>query len=246
MNNNIKQSIGNFFYPKGKFRLVLLIVILFLIAGGGAYLLGAKQVSKNGIISGKYCDFDYGNYLNKKSDAEIFFNFCEKNIPKIANELDVSMNGRKVTLTFSETGFAQTSSDTISFLKTWNPKQPGFLLHEGTHFIQNYGNKARNRGWVTEGLADLVRFKLTKTSDEPGWAIGCIGDQTYKFGYGCTAAFFLWMENYCGHSNIQVALNRMILDGSDTNITLNNLCGKNIDELWNIYKATDPPERIYP
>jgi len=204
------------------------------------------RVESAGLFSGKYCNFDYRNYLSKKNDAEVFFNFCEKNIPKIASELGVNLNGRKTTLTFSETGFAGTSGDTISFLSSWNPNEPGFLLHEGTHFVQNYGNKAENRGWVTEGLADLVRFKLTKTSDEPGWAIGCENNQTYTFGYGCAAAFFLWMGNYCGNSNIQVVLNNMILDGSDTNIILNNLCGKDIDGLWNIYKTTNPPERIYP
>jgi hypothetical protein len=203
-------------------------------------------VSSNGIISGKYCYFDFHNYLDKENIAKAYFDFCEENIPQIAGKLGVEMDGRRVNLKYdgSISAYAQVDGDSIVF-KNW-VKDTGFLLHEGVHFVQNYENKASGREWVTEGLADMVRFELTKVSDEPGWAIGCRTGEGYTFGYGCAAAFFIWTGNYCGKNDIQIPLNKMILDGTDTNVTFNNLCGKNIDELWGIYKATNPLERIYP
>jgi hypothetical protein len=205
-----------------------------------------ESIKNNGILSGNYCHFDYRNYLEKENVAKTYFNFCEKNMPQIAGKLGIGMDGRRVNLKYdgSISAYAQVDEDSIVF-KNWLVNT-GFLLHEGVHFVQNYGNKASSREWVMEGLADMVRFELTKVSDEPGWAIGCRTGEGYTFGYGCTAAFFIWMENYCEQSDIQIPLNRMIIDGTDTNVTFNNLCRKNVDELWVIYKTTNPPERIYP
>jgi len=197
------------------------------------------------ILTGEYCVFDYNNYPDKWEEAESFFDFCEESIPRIEDSLGASAN-EKVNLAFTEDGFASINGDTISFINTWDLYQPGFLLHEGTHFVQNYGIRDFGRTWVTEGLADLVRFRLTKIQDEPGWAIGCRGDETYTFGYGCAAAFFLWIEDYCNYDNIQIALNEMILGLKGTDSTMENMCGKTTEELWNAYKETAPPERIYP
>jgi hypothetical protein len=198
----------------------------------------------NGIISGEYCVFDYRNYLEKTNEAEIFFSFCEKNIPQIANFLNVNLGGRKAKLKFVEDGFAYCSGDTIGFIKTWDLAQPGFLLHEGTHFVQNYKNP--NPIWVTDGLADLVRFRLTKKSDEPGWAIGCMGNQDYTSGYGCAAAFFSWMGDYCGQKSIHIIIDGAMREGTSISAVINNVCAKTIEDLWTIYKSTNPPERIYP
>jgi hypothetical protein len=197
------------------------------------------------LLTGDYCIFDYSDYPNKGEEAKAFFDFCEEKIPVIAASLSTTID-RKVNLRFAEEGLASTSGDTISLIKTWSINKPGVLLHEGVHFIQNYGIKAYGRGWITEGLADLVRFKLTKTADEPGWAIGCQGNEDYTFGYGCAAAFFFWMEDYCNYDDIQVPLNQMIVDLRGTDVTMNDMCGKDTEELWNIYEATSPPKRIYP
>ena len=203
---------------------------------------------KKGMLIGTYCEFNYQNYPNKEAEAKSFFNYCEQKLPLILNSLNSSIGTRKVILLFEKGDApAWTVGDDRLFINADStPQYPGFILHEGTHFVQNYQDKTGNRGWVMEGLADFVRFKLSTYSDEPGWAIGCQGTEDYTSGYGCAAAFFSWLENYCSYPNIQIPLNEMILAGSDTDKVLNQICGLNLETLWNKYKSTNPPERIYP
>ncbi len=209
---------------------------------------GEKCVDGRCLLSGDYCIFDYSNFKKFKKEAENFFKYCETKLSLIRDMLGSNIGNRKAILLFEEGGApAWTVGDDRIFINVNNPPEyPGFLLHEGTHFVQDYKGLTGDRGWVMEGIADLVRFKLTTEEDEPGWAIGCQGNEDLSAGYGCAAAFFLWVEEKCKVSDIQIILNNMILKGKDTNEVFKELCGKNLTDLWDSYKSTNPPQRIFP
>lgn len=184
----------------------------------------------------------------------MFFSYCEAEMPLIYNILNRSFEGRKVTIFFTNRGvLAGVANDNMFISSDINvPGGLGVILHEGTHFVQNYKNS--HYGFVDEGLADFVRYKLGNVKENNSdWAIGCVGNQDYSYGYGCAAAFFLWIEDYCEYPNIQMRLDKMENNQEEIYSVLNEICGNKIQnpdkplaELWTRYKATNPPERIYP
>ena len=133
-------------------------------------------------------------------------------------------------------GVAATSDDRVVFsakYMTSHPDDLDVVTHEVMHIVQNYGDESGMPGWLTEGIADYVRYAYGINNEKAGWSLPKFTtDQNYTNSYRITARFLAWLE-HSGHKDIVKTLD---LAGRDK--TYNNgeiwkkLTGKTIDELW--------------
>jgi hypothetical protein len=111
----------------------------------------------------------------------------------------------------------------------------GLTYHELAHVIQGYPAGA-NAQWVTEGLADWVRYDQGQPPlDHPSPDPGCSGHH-YTEGYECAAAFLGWIDTRYrnGDHSFITLLNGAYHFGSGNTPALNMqiLTGETIDQLW--------------
>ncbi|MBN1420601.1 MAG: cellulase family glycosylhydrolase [Planctomycetes bacterium] len=128
-------------------------------------------------------------------------------------------------------GIAATSGRTITCAATWfkaHPDDYGAVVHELCHVVQAYG-RSRVPGWVTEGIADYVRW----FNYEPPDRRPRVNPRRAKYtdGYQTTAAFFDWimrtkdktfinrLNSACRHRKYSVEL-------------FQEYAGKPVDDLW--------------
>ncbi len=95
------------------------------------------------------------------------------------------------------TGVAEAGGGRVRFSSRWfhkNPKDIDVVTHEVMHIVQAYPDDA-GPWWVTEGVADYVRYAYGVANAEGGWALPPYKDgQTYENGYRITARFLAWIE----------------------------------------------------
>ena len=95
--------------------------------------------------------------------AERVKSLCKKNYPLIIEILGAPgfAPPRKVTIVLKDMkGVAYTSGGTITCAVAYfkaHPNDYGEAIHELCHVVQAYGSK-KVAGWVTEGIADYVRW----------------------------------------------------------------------------------------
>lgn len=159
--------------------------------------------------------------------------------PKI-NEIifgkDHALPPKTVKLIFEPMkGVAHATGDTIHISSEWLKKSPndyGMIVHELTHIVQDY--KGKGEGWLTEGIADYVRYERY----EPGtqkWKLDP-AKNSYKQGYGIAGAFLAWLEKNKNPAIVQ-KLNAASNDGSYKRELFTELCGADVDTLWQQYLA---------
>jgi hypothetical protein len=152
---------------------------------------------------------------------------------------------RKVTFIIdpSYDGVAATGNDETHFNPQWFHKHPGdidVVTHEVMHIVQNYPDGA-GPGWITEGIADYVRYTLGVDNEGAGWHLPNYSPkQHYDNAYRVTAHFFVWLEQN-GHAGIVKALDSAMRSKTYTDQTWNQLTGKSVDELWTLYGAASTP-----
>lgn len=138
-------------------------------------------------------------------------------------------------------GVAATDNGIVRVNPEWMHKHPQDLdvvTHEVMHIVQAYPNDA-GPGWITEGIADYVRYKLGVNNDKGGWKLPEYNSkQSYQDAYRVTARFFVWIEkNY--DKNMVRKLNTAMRQKEYTPGFWKKETGKTIDELWQAY-ASDP------
>lgn len=135
-------------------------------------------------------------------------------------------------------GVAYASRGQITFNPAWFVKHPDdidVVTHETMHLVQAY--TGRSPGWLTEGIADYVRFKFGV--ENIGWALPAFKEtQKYTDAYRVTARFLAWLEAHV-HQGIVVELNTALRTKTYTQNTWTDLTKKTLDELWADY-AKDP------
>ena len=102
------------------------------------------------------------------------------------------------------------------------------MIHELCHVVQAYGHK-KVPGWVTEGIADYVRwFKFEPAERRPH-----PNPDTAKYtdGYQTTAAFFDWIVRTKNKSFVQ-RLNAAARNGKYSDDLFRQYAKKPLDELW--------------
>jgi hypothetical protein len=159
---------------------------------------------------------------------------CEKTYPMICEHLGGPgfMPPAKVTIVFKKmNGIAYTSGTTITCGEAWfqaHADDYGAVIHELCHVVQGYGGR-RVPGWVTEGIADYVRWFNYEPPDhrprvDPRRA-------KYTDSYQTTAAFFDWIVRTKDKTFVN-RLNAAVRKGEYSAELFQKFAGKPLDDLW--------------
>jgi hypothetical protein len=165
---------------------------------------------------------------------------CEEWYPKMSDYLstDGFTPPQEASLIFEKDrkGVAATSGAKIRIAADWVKKHPedlGMVIHELAHVVQSYKNGSP--GWVTEGIADYVRYFLyekkavTPKDKRKG---------SYKDAYRTTASFFAWLVG-AHDKEIVKKLNAAMRGGKYSDDLFKDWTGKDLETLWKDYLAAD-------
>ncbi|WP_214228387.1 basic secretory protein-like protein [Pedobacter sp. B4-66] len=151
---------------------------------------------------------------NKKTDKEVYF------------EIDTAYDG-----------VAATGGGKVTYSSAYFKKFPGdvdVVTHEVMHIVQNYG-RSKGPGWLTEGIADYVRYKFGVDNPGAGWALPEFkSTHSYKNSYRITARFLAWLENH-GNKGIVQKIDSSLRDHTYTNEIWEKETGKSLDDQWKAY-----------
>jgi len=136
-------------------------------------------------------------------------------------------------------GVAATSNGKVVFAAHWlqtRPEDIDVVTHEVMHIVQDYGRSV-GPGWLTEGIADYVRYRFGVDNAGAKWALPAYkAEQSYKNSYRITARFFVWIESKVKEGVI-VTVDKSLRDHSYTPAIWEKLTGKDLDALWQAYSA---------
>jgi len=128
-------------------------------------------------------------------------------------------------------GIAATSGTTITCIEAWfqaHPDDYGAVIHELCHVVQAYGGQ-KVPGWVTEGIADYVRwFNFEPPNRRPRVNPA---RAHYTQGYQVTAAFFDWIVRTKDKTFVN-RLNDAARNGRYKPELFQEFAGKPLDDLW--------------
>ncbi|TDQ07023.1 basic secretory protein-like protein [Pedobacter metabolipauper] len=117
-----------------------------------------------------------------------------------------------------------------------HPTDVDVVTHEVMHVIQSYGRGA-GPGWLTEGIADYVRYKFGVDNPGAKWALPEYKDtQSYTNSYRITARFLAWLESH-GNKGLVKKLDANLRAHTFTAELWKKETGKTLDELWVAYSA---------
>lgn len=118
-----------------------------------------------------------------------------------------------------------------------NPKDLDVATHELMHVVQAYPYVS-DAGWVTEGIADYLRFKFGLDNAAAQWSLpNFSATQSYRDAYRVTARFFQWLETH-GQAGIVIKLDKSMRSGMySTSVFWPANTGKTVDQLWTDYAA---------
>ncbi len=156
-----------------------------------------------------------------------------------------------VTIKTDYRGVAATGGTRVTVSANWikqqmdRPKSEavGSVVHELVHVDQQYGRaRGRNRvpGWLTEGIADYIRWwkfeppenrrpvRATKRDGTPA---------SYKDSYQTTAAFLEYVVKNYDHELV-VKFNAVGREGTYSPELWEKYTGKDVDGLWTEFAAT--------
>ncbi|MBE7176468.1 MAG: secretory protein [Mucilaginibacter polytrichastri] len=136
-------------------------------------------------------------------------------------------------------GVAATSDDRVVYSAAYMDKRPqdiDVVTHEVMHIVQAYGN-TNGPGWLTEGIADYVRFKFGVDNAGAGWSLPPYKEgQSYENSYRITARFLDWIERN-KKAGIVKTLDDAMRKHAYTPEIWNTQTGKDLDGLWAEYIA---------
>ena len=135
-------------------------------------------------------------------------------------------------------GVAATSNDKVVFSVKYmstHPNDIDVVTHEVMHIVQAYGQRSGMPGWVTEGIADYVRYAYGVNNSGAGWRLPEFSEKhNYQNSYRITARFFAWLE--LKNKGIVKKLDQAGRDKTyEKGAIWQKLTGKTIDELWTDY-----------
>lgn len=115
-----------------------------------------------------------------------------------------------------------------------HPTDIDVVTHETMHIVQGYGYSA-GPVWLTEGIADYVRYKYGVDNVGSKWSLPAYNDkQSYKNSYRITARFFEWLEQNVKPGLIPT-LDLQLRAHEYTEQSWVTLTGKTLDQLWDDY-----------
>ncbi|MBS1664269.1 MAG: insulinase family protein [Bacteroidetes bacterium] len=133
-------------------------------------------------------------------------------------------------------GVAATGNDSVRFDPGYIKKAPGdidVVTHEAMHVVQAY--PAGGPGWITEGIADYVRYKYGVDNAGAKWRLPLFNmDQSYMDGYKVTARFFVWLEKEIDPAIVN-KLDALMRSGKYEAGAWKKWTGRTLDQLWQSY-----------
>lgn len=157
-----------------------------------------------------------------------------------------------VTLEANGNGVAATGGTRVTANAKWIKQElargpqneaVGALIHEAVHVVQQYGHVRggqRDPGWLTEGIADYIRWwkfepASARTPVRPVKRDGT--PASYTDSYRTTAAFLEFIAKNYDHE-IVVKLNAAGRNSTYSTDLWKKYTGKTLDELWTEFAAT--------
>ncbi len=162
------------------------------------------------------------------------------NYPKLAKAYNKKTR-KEVTFVIdpSYDGVAATAGGIVRYSPAWltkNPHDIDVVTHEVMHIVQAYPNGS-GPWWITEGIADYVRFKYGVANEAGNWKLPEFNDtQKYTDSYRVTARFFHWIE-LNKKKNFIKKLDQVMREKTYSDEFWVKQTGKTIDELWSEYAA---------
>ncbi len=134
-------------------------------------------------------------------------------------------------------GVAHASGTTLTISSKWIKQRPddfGMVAHELCHVIQRYRGRS-GPGWLTEGIADYVRYYVV----EPGSKQGRFDPQRsdYKRGYQPAAGLLNYIETR--RPGTVAKLNTLLREGKYKPASFKEIAGDEPDALWEQFKASE-------
>ena len=160
--------------------------------------------------------------------------------PVLVNEYN-KKSLKEVTFVVDTTydGVAGAANGQVTFSSNWlriHPEDIDVITHEVMHIVQDYGN-TNGPFWLTEGIADYVRYKFGVDNAGAKWALPDLKpDHSYKSSYRITARFLEWLERN-GNKGIVKKMDKHMREHSYKDDLWKEYAGKSIDELWTAYTA---------
>ncbi len=143
-------------------------------------------------------------------------------------------------------GVAETGGGMARFNPIWLKKHPqdiDVVTHEVMHVVQAY--KSYDPGWLTEGIADYVRYVYGVNNKNGGWTLPDYkAGQSYANAYRITARFLIWVEKN-KYKNIVDDMDKAMRDGTYTPELWTKVTGKSVDDLWSEYAQNPAVELSY-
>ncbi len=137
------------------------------------------------------------------------------------------------------TAVAATAGSIVRYNPEWFVKNPGdidVVTHEVMHIVQSYSGGA-GPGWLTEGIADYVRYKFGVDNEGAKWALPDYNSkQSYTNSYRVTARFLVWIEKKYDKKLVK-KMNAALHSKTYNKGLWEKYTGKNLDELWSVYKS---------
>ncbi len=116
-----------------------------------------------------------------------------------------------------------------------NPEDSDVVTHEVMHIVQDY--RFDNPGWLTEGIADYVRYVYGVNNVKSRWTLpNYKASQSYVNAYRVTARFLVWVEK-TKNKKVVDKLDAALRDGTYKPDLWVKLTGKTVEELWKEYGA---------
>ncbi|MFY0255222.1 basic secretory protein-like protein [Chitinophaga sp. 30R24] len=138
-------------------------------------------------------------------------------------------------------GVAATTNGVVRYNPKWMLRTPtdiDVVTHEVMHIVQDY-RRSIGPGWLTEGIADYVRYQFGVDNPGARWSLPDYNaDQHYTNSYRITARFLAWLEAN-RKAGIVKTLDESLRAHTYTAAIWQQQTGKTLDELWAAYTA-DP------
>jgi len=139
----------------------------------------------------------------------------------------------------SYNGVAATSNGVIRCNPQWfktHPEDIDVITHEVMHVVQSY-HRGNTPGWLTEGIADFVRYKYGVNNAKANWSLTPYAPgHSYTNAYRITARFLVWIEENADKQIVD-RMNKAAYDGTYDDSLWMKYTGKTVDDLWKAYVA---------
>lgn len=201
-----------------------------------------KATTGDSLVSGRYSLIFASNdtrfdSVTRQNMINVFFTVYPQMVERF-NKNSLTKVGFFIDTAYK--AVAETGDGTSRFNPDWMKRYPqdvDVVTHEVMHIVQDY--KGDGPGWLTEGIADYVRYVYGVNNKGAKWFLpNYRPDQSYKDAYRVTARFLLWVEKN-KYKKIVDDLDKAMRDGTYTPRIWVKLTGKTVDELWAEY-GKDP------